>query len=708
MDEEFAIKLKTILDESSIGKVKETINKLTEELSNKAINMTPTGSNTKLTTAKLFNTKEVEQYSAHVNYINSQINDIQEKLRRADAGEEIGEDVLKLEDRLASLNEKLEKLNRKEKESGNEIAKQPKDVNKIDFSFKGLNKTIKSTILALVGIRGVYSGIRKAMSSYLGQNEELQQKLNACWYALGSLFAPILEWIISLFAKVVSLVNSLVKSLGFAGINMSKFGKNTSKSLASFDEINNISESENKINTDELFGDVKIPDKLQKILDDLKDFVSNLTITFKNVFFEWDNLNPENIAEKLGVLGGTVLGGIIGACLGGPAGFVAGAGIGAILSLGLMTSIFNNDEKLSEEELAKMIFGSVSVLSTAVAGALLAGPTGAAIAAITVTIGLTFLFSKDDEIKDYEENNKYLNGEWITEKLNSLKDKFNEMKEKSFELKDALTEALKADLPTDWSKVKEILEKDWKDIKDHAILWWGETKESVKNNWEELKQNASEKFSNMKETIISTWDKCKSVSISTWDSIKSNLKAKIDNIKNDFSTTWTNIKSNTSNVFNSIKNTLSNVWDSIWSKCRTFLNKVIGGFESMVNRVIDSINNGIVGNLMNLGAKAVNWMFGIDLPGKLSNISLPRLATGTNYVPNDMLAEIHEGEAVIPKQFNKQEFFGNSEETNELLRELISVVDTKEFRTYISQNDIGKSAVNYINKQSRILGTNLV
>ena len=51
------------------------------------------------------------------------------------------------------------------------------------------------------------------------------------------------------------------------------------------------------------------------------------------------------------------------------------------------------------------------------------------------------------------------------------------MKKSSQELKDSLADALKADLPTDWSKVKEILEKDWKDIKEHSSQWWGQTKE---------------------------------------------------------------------------------------------------------------------------------------------------------------------------------------------------------------------------------------
>ena len=38
--------------------------------------------------------------------------------------------------------------------------------------------------------------------------------------------------------------------------------------------------------------------------------------------------------------------------------------------------------------------------------------------------------------------------------------------------------------------------------------------------------------------------------------------------------------------------------------------------------------------------------------GVYASTAIPKFAVGTNYVPRDMLAQIHEGEAIVPKAYN--------------------------------------------------------
>ena len=57
---------------------------------------------------------------------------------------------------------------------------------------------------------------------------------------------------------------------------------------------------------------------------------------------------------------------------------------------------------------------------------------------------------------------------------------------------------------------------------------------------------------------------------------------------------------------------------------------------------------------------------------------IPAFAVGTNYVPRDMLAQIHEGEAIVPKAFNPwagggmpASGGGNSKQLEVLMEQLI-------------------------------------
>lgn len=102
----------------------------------------------------------------------------------------------------------------------------------------------------------------------------------------------------------------------------------------------------------------------------------------------------------------------------------------------------------------------------------------------------------------------------------------------------------------------------------------------------------------------------------------------------------------------------------------------------------------------------------LGLPTSIPKLSVSWYDVGTNYISKDQLAMLHKGEAVVPAKYNRDPAYKpySTDNTDILakLDTLINVVDSKEFKAYISQNEIGKSAVSYINKQSRILGGAIV
>lgn len=118
-------------------------------------------------------------------------------------------------------------------------------------------------------------------------------------------------------------------------------------------------------------------------------------------------------------------------------------------------------------------------------------------------------------------------------------------------------------------------------------------------------------------------------------------------------------------IIDSIMNAIPNLLDAILRFCREIgpaiensvdailrsvtklINFLISGVEYLLNTLFIDAVNGFLGGLP----------FGVGNGFKMSYIEIrrfvPQYETGTNYVPNDGLAYLHQGEAVIPKKYNQ-------------------------------------------------------
>lgn len=156
-------------------------------------------------------------------------------------------------------------------------------------------------------------------------------------------------------------------------------------------------------------------------------------------------------------------------------------------------------------------------------------------------------------------------------------------------------------------------------------------------------------------------------------------------------------------------NPVGTIGQTIGEKIGKSIRKFLGleKAEIKVDANTSKAKSGLSKFFSTLGQTALNVM---GLGGILSSIA--RLDTGTNYVPNDQLAMVHKGEAIIPKKFNSSEYFmgknNNSDETNSLLRDLIDRVEQIEINPYTTIKDVGTASVDYINKQNRIMGRGVI
>lgn len=143
-----------------------------------------------------------------------------------------------------------------------------------------------------------------------------------------------------------------------------------------------------------------------------------------------------------------------------------------------------------------------------------------------------------------------------------------------------------------------------------------------------------------------------------------------ETIKNVLTTAWDLLKSTVQGALQIISGILDvfiGLFTGNWERMWNGLGKVVKGAANIIIGLINGILGAIermvngLGNAINRipKFKVPKWVpglggseFGLPSIPRVSLPRIPKLQTGTNFVPEDMLAFLHKGEAVVPKKFN--------------------------------------------------------
>lgn len=339
---------------------------------------------------------DTKDFDSQIDYIESQMQEIEYKLKQADMGFEVG-DTVKLEVQYEKLSNRLTTLKQKQA-----------DLNKADLSNfeKSLKKTNKETTnvikkmgkwaLGIFAIESAYGFVRQTISTLTTYNEKLGADVEYIRYALASALQPVIERLVQWVYKLLNGVNYIAQA--WFGVNLfanasadamnksAKSAKDMKKSLAGFDEMNTVSSSNSTSNVlpsmslDSMQGEV--PSWLKWIAEN-KDLILSVMA----------GLTAGIIAIKLGLSG------------------IIGLGIGLIVA-GLVLAIqgiVNFIKDPSWENFLTILQG----ISLVVAGiALLCGSWVVALIALGVAI-VSYVIKNWDTIKEI----LGVVGKWIYEHI---------------------------------------------------------------------------------------------------------------------------------------------------------------------------------------------------------------------------------------------------------------------------------------------------
>lgn len=197
---------------------------------------------------------DTKSFDAQIEYVKSQLEEIEYQLQKADAGEYIGKDTQKLSAQYEILTEKLGKLVKKKEElNKTDLSNFQNGLESIGNTTSNLVKKVARWGLAVFGIRSAYNFVRQSISTLAGENEQLASDVEYIRYALASTLQPVIERLIQFVYKLLQYVNYLAQAwFGvniFANANAKAMNKavgsakQLNKQLAGFDEMNVLSDT---------------------------------------------------------------------------------------------------------------------------------------------------------------------------------------------------------------------------------------------------------------------------------------------------------------------------------------------------------------------------------------------------------------------------------------------------------------------------------
>lgn len=461
-------------------------------------------------------------------------------------------------------------------------------------------KSIKRFALSLLSIRGAFSLVSKSAQAYLSFDTELQDSIQNSWNLLGSLLAPALEYVASLFSKLVNIVAQLVQTM--TGIDLvaranakglkkqEEQAKKTAKAnrqLSSIDDIETLSSNGN--DGDEVHKIEAQPVNIKPIEQFIKKIKDMFATLFQPFVDAWNNVGAGvfdsliSMLEGIGELCSSVFSSFV-----------------EVWTNGTGTEIVQNVLLIWQQ-----LFDIIGAVASAITDAWNKAGVGTAIIQSIANIFISiqkFTLSIGDSIK-----------KWV------LSDSFKEALSRVLDFIKDIFESIES--ICNW--LLDMYNKYIKPVIDDKLLpAINEIIIAISDVWKALKPVVDKSIkiieNNLEPVIKGLMDFIGGII----DVISGIAKFVSGVFTGDWSKAW-----------DGIKKIFSGIWNSMSSIFKTPVNLILSGTESMVNAIISAFNS-LKKAINKISFDIPDWIpkiggnkWGFNL--KLSDeIKLPRLATG--------------------------------------------------------------------------------